>query len=71
MRELAVYTRFPLQMVLSTPAVTVQPSKGVERPREKKAPLLMAWGRFRSSTVRSAISPASIFPPAGGTAAGD
>ena len=36
LRELAVYTRFPLQMVLSTPAVTVQPSKGVERPREKK-----------------------------------
>ena len=44
MRELAVYTRFPLQMVLSTPAVTVQPSKGVERPWEKKRVLSMAWG---------------------------
>ena len=61
--ELAVYTRFPLQMVLSTPAVTVQPSKGVARPWEKKVVLSMVWGQFRSSTVRSAISPASIFPP--------
>ena len=71
LRELAVYTRFPLQMVLSTPAVTVQPSKGVERPWEKKKGCCR-WHGASSDPARSdprSLPPRS-FRRAGGTAAG-